>query len=177
MLDRISTDQRLQICKWLDGLWSRYNHSTKSISAIFPQMCFKTEGHQDIGTNMFMCKVCDVKLTSEVDWKNHLGGKKHRAKSLPHDVAATCPTSHKVFNSSKGKKAKQNSMEQHQQVRIFFVELKYLEIIEFRCTGPRTLARSIPAPFVECRDSGSINFQKLNVTKTPTGLRQMLCST
>ena len=67
MLDRISKEQQLQICKWLDGLWSRYNHSTKSISAIFPQMCFKTEGHQDIGTNMFMCKVCDVKLTSEVD--------------------------------------------------------------------------------------------------------------
>ena len=110
---------------------------------------------------MFMCKVCDVKLTSEVDWKMHMGGQKHRAKSLP---------------PSKGKKAKQNSMEQYQQVRIFFLErfhLKYFEIIEFRCTGPK----SIPAPFVECRDSGPINFQKLNLTKTPTGLRQMLCST
>ena len=149
MLDRISTDSRLQICKWLDGLVKKY-HSTKSVSAIFSQLCFKTEGHQDIGTNMFMCKVCDVKLTSEVDWKNHMGGRKHRAN--------------------------QNSMEQHQQVRIFFLErfhLKYFEIIEFRCTGPK----SIPAPFVECRDSGPINFQKLNLTKTPTGLRQMLCST
>ena len=37
MLDRISTEQQQQICKWLDGLVKKY-HSTSSISAIFPQL-------------------------------------------------------------------------------------------------------------------------------------------
>ena len=35
MLDRISKEQQLQICKWLDGLVKKY-HSTNSMSAIFP---------------------------------------------------------------------------------------------------------------------------------------------
>ena len=37
MLDRISKEQQLQICKWLDGLVKKY-HSTNSIAAIFPQL-------------------------------------------------------------------------------------------------------------------------------------------
>ena len=101
------------------------------------------------------CPKCDWRIWSRSGNKDGLreGLAKHMADV--HDVSATCPTFNKVFNSSKGKRAKQNSMEQHQQVRIFFVErfhLKYLEIIEFRCTGPK----SIPALFVECRNSGPI---------------------
>ena len=97
-----------------------------------------------------------------------------------NDISATCPTCYRVFNSSNNKRANQNSMEQHQQVRIFFVErfrLKDLEIMEFRCTGPR----STLAPFAECRNSGAKKIDLLShkekLTKTATGLRQMLCST
>ena len=88
-----------------------------------------------------------------------------------NDVSATCPTCYRVFNSSNNKRANQNSMEQHQQVRIFFVErfrLKDLEIMEFRCTGPR----STLAPFAECRNSAAKKIDWLShkekLTKTAT---------
>ena len=38
------------------------------------------KGIPDMRDNMFICEVCDVELTSEVDLKNHMGGKKHQAK-------------------------------------------------------------------------------------------------
>ena len=38
------------------------------------------KGTPGMRNNMFMCEVCDVELTSEVDLKNHMGGKKHQAK-------------------------------------------------------------------------------------------------
>ena len=59
------------------------------------------KGIPDIRTNMFMCEVCDVELTSEVDLTNHMGGRKHQAKlanwnhaegtSLPQ-IPATSPS-------------------------------------------------------------------------------------
>ena len=44
-------------------------------------------------TNMFMCEVCDVELTSEVDLKNHMGGRKHKAKlaNLSHSDGKSPP--------------------------------------------------------------------------------------
>ena len=55
----------------------------------------------DNRTNMFMCEVCDIELTSEVDLKNHMGGRKHQAKlanmnhaegkSLPQ-ISSTSPS-------------------------------------------------------------------------------------
>ena len=41
----------------------------------------------DTRTNMFMCEVCDVELTSEVDLNIHMGGKKHQAKLANLDHA------------------------------------------------------------------------------------------
>ena len=56
------------------------------------------KGMSDIRNNIFICEVCDIELTSEVDLKNHMGGKKHQAhlanfshaerKSLPRVPAA-----------------------------------------------------------------------------------------
>ena len=97
------------------------------------------------------CLKCDKRFESKSGNKARLREvlAKHMAEA--HNISATCPTCYTVFDSFNNKRANQNSMEQHQQVGIFcFVE--DLEIIEFRCTGPR----STPAPFVECRNSGAM---------------------
>ena len=53
----------------------------------------KLEGHQDdVKPNIFKCEVCDVELTSEVDLKNHIGGKKHQSK-LASVSSSTQPSS------------------------------------------------------------------------------------
>ena len=59
----------------------------------------KLEGHQDdVKPNIFKCEVCEVELTSEVDLKNHIGGKKHQSKlasvkMLPRVSSSTQPSS------------------------------------------------------------------------------------
>ena len=64
------------------------------------------KGTPGMRNNMFMCEVCDVELTSEVDLKNHMGGKKHQAKlansnlvRFPNQLAETLSNS----NSGEGK--------------------------------------------------------------------------
>ena len=51
------------------------------------------KGKPDVLTNTFMCEVCDVALTSEVDLNNHMGGKKHQTKlaNLKHAEGKSLP--------------------------------------------------------------------------------------
>ena len=59
------------------------------------------KGIPDMRNNMFMCEVCDVELSSEVDLKNHIGGKKHQSKltnscnpvRFPNQLAGTLSNS------------------------------------------------------------------------------------
>ena len=73
-----------------------------------------------IQTHYMSCLKCDMRFESRSGNKARLREVLAKHMADAHDVSATCPTCYKVFNSSNKKRANQNSMEQHQQVKIVF---------------------------------------------------------
>ena len=65
------------------------------------------------------CLKCDKRFESKSGNKARLRELVAKHMAEVHDVSVTCPTCYRVFNSFNNKRANQNSMEQHQQVRIF----------------------------------------------------------
>ena len=62
------------------------------------------------------CQTCDKRFERRDGNKARLREAVAKHMRDVHDVSATCPTCHKVFDSFNNKRANQNSMEQHQQV-------------------------------------------------------------
>ena len=71
-----------------------------------------------IQTHYMSCLKCDMKFESKSGNKARLREVLAKHMAEVHDVSVTCPTCYRVFNSFNNKRANQNSMEQHQQVRI-----------------------------------------------------------
>ena len=74
-----------------------------------------------IQTHYISCLKCDKRFENKSGNKARLREVLAKHMAEVHDVSATCPTCYKVFNSFNNKRANQNSMEQHQQVKLFYI--------------------------------------------------------